>query len=617
MMNSKNTSFTRRNLFEIENARNLSRDEMVETFVATKAFWRLLSSKNHIVLGARGSGKTALAKMISHDHLSRFKNERAEKIIAAKEFIGIFVPSSIEWVGGLNNKPWQTAQEAEEHFQWRFNVSICLAFLITLKSCLETYICDIGERALCEDKIITAISGDWTDGEHNFTTIRALQNYLEDLEYKMQQHFARRRALEIIEPSSIGINFFCDLFVPLRRAITQAARYLDIPNTCTWILCLDEAEFLSESQHRILNTHMRADSGNLAFKMTTMPYQHHTLQTNTRVPLNVGHDFEYVYIDMDPIYLSSYGAEEKNSFATTIFGKRMKIYKTLFRQISLKQLLGPSQLLERKDYNFGDKYNDIMQKINQHCSEETISRAKKLFDSKSKFSDQISRKIHSALLLKEAVIASKGRAEMDIYSGNKMAIRCGDGNPRRLIRIFNSMLLELPDLGNIKIDKDGPILSKNKQNSILTAFSNSTLTRVQSEPKYGRQLYNMLQNVGQYMHYFLHKLPLTTDQLSSLTIDGSVTDLQWELIKNAVGLGLLFPNVSHNNPDQMPEREGTFHLAYVLAPHFRILPRRGSSQNLSLILKNYRNIKLNEKKPRATDDGQLQFILDEAKDVSL
>lgn len=609
-MNKISTPSIRRDLFEIENARNLSRDELVETFVATKAFWRLLSSKNHIVLGARGSGKTALAKMLSHDHLSHFNNERAKNIIAAKDFIGIFVPSSIEWVSGLNNKPWQTDREAEEYFQWRFNVSTCLAFLITLRSCLESYIDDIGKRAIVESNLIKTISESWTDGSVLLTTIRALQNYLEDTEYSMQQYLARKRALGSTEAVTVGIHFFSELFVPLRRAISLTSRFLDIPNTCTWILCLDEAEFLTESQHRIINTHMRSDSGNLTFKMTTMPYMHHTLQTNSGNPLNVGHDFEYVYIDIDPIYLSSYSAEEKTSFATTIFNKRMKLSKKLHRTITLGQLLGTSELLERKAEVSGDKFTNIMQAIQENCSAGTVARALQLFENRSKFSDQISRKIHSALLLRDSVALSKGRSELDLYSGDKMAIRCGDGNPRRLIRIFNSMLLELPDLGHVHFDKKTPILTKNKQTAILTNFSNSSLTRVQSEPRYGKQLYSFLQNIGNYMNYCLHDILLSTDQISSIYVDAKVTDQQWELIKIAVGLGLLFPNINHNNPDQMPERDGTFHLAYVLAPHFRILPRRGSTINLSTLLSNLRSVKTRSKSQQPKNDGQMKLQYD-------
>src|SRR4051812_12557286 len=114
-----------RDLFEIENARNLSRDELVATFIPQQVFWRLLSAKNHVILGSRGSGKTALAKMLSHDHLSRFPHERARALVASRAFIGVYFPTSVEWVGSLKNKPWQTEVEAERFFQWRLNLATC------------------------------------------------------------------------------------------------------------------------------------------------------------------------------------------------------------------------------------------------------------------------------------------------------------------------------------------------------------------------------------------------------------------------------------------------------------------------------------------------------------
>jgi hypothetical protein len=84
----------------------------------------------------------------------------------------------------------------------------------------------------------------------------------------------------------------------------------------------------------------------------------------------------------------------------------------------------------------------------------------------------------------------------------------------------------------------------------------------------------------------LHESPLTTDQISSIRIDRSIDDYTWRLIKNAVMLGLLFPNTNANNPDEMPEREGTFHFAYILAPVFRLLPRRGKARSLRTVIRN-------------------------------
>jgi len=87
------------------------------------------------------------------------------------------------------------------------------------------------------------------------------------------------------------------------------------------------------------------------------------------------------------------------------------------------------------------------------------------------------------------------------------------------------------------------------------------------------------------MHANLHKKPLTTDQVSSILIDDNISEPEWKLIRVAVGHGLLHPNVGSTNTDDMPWKEGTFHLAYALAPHFLLLPRRGKAVKLTAIQK--------------------------------
>ncbi len=576
----------RRNLFEIENARNLTRDEIVATFVPTQVFWRLLSAKNHIILGARGSGKTALAKMLSHDHLSLLDNERARQAIRAKAFIGIYVPTSIEWVGGLKNKPWQSEAAAEEFFSWRLNISTCLAFLVTLRSCLTTYIESKGERARVENDLVRELARSWADEAKEIGTVRALQEYLEDTEHRKQQQLARARVLgdQGGGDTPVGIGFSTDLFAPLRRGITLTARALNLPSDCVWLLCLDEAEFLQPFHHRILNSYLRSSSWPLVFKITTMPYFHHTQDTNTGVPLNVGDDFEYVYVDQDPVLVSAREGEERSDFAVALFQKRAKVSGKKYRGVTLDELLGPSPLLDPKQSEWGPE-SPKMALLRTYASKETIARAESLSGSRSAFMDQIARKLHGALLLRHAVESQRGRQELDVYSGASMAIRCGDGNPRRLIRIFNALLLG----ARWKPKHTEPslqigTLSPKAQTRILTTFSQSTLSRLQSEPECGPELLDLMIRIGKYMRKNLHSEPLTTDQVSSIRVDKSIDVNRWKLVQRGVTLGLLFPNVSANKPDQMPEREGIFHVAYVLAPCFRTLPRRGRPRSLATIL---------------------------------
>ena len=100
--------------------------------------------------------------------------------------------------------------------------------------------------------------------------------------------------------------------------------------------------------------------------------------------------------------------------------------------------------------------------------------------------------------------------------------------------------------------------------------------------------------VGEYMKADLFDKPLITDQISSVTVDDTISEKDWRLIQVAVGQGLLYPNISSGNPDEIPWREGTFHLAYILAPHFFLLPRHGKAKPLQIIQR-YSCMKSDEK----------------------
>lgn len=575
----------RRNLFELDNAKNLSRDQLIKTFVPIPQFWRLLSSKNHVILGARGSGKTALAKMLSHDHLSQFPDSCAQEAIKAKSYIGMYIPTSVEWVGALKNKPWQTEKQAEEFFQWRLNVASCLAYLVSLRSCLNTYISDKRVRAETEASISEALGESWSDGAKNFETISQLQIYLEDVEYDKQNQLTRKRVNGKLAKGEkvVGSAFENPLFVPLRRGITIATRMLELPDDCAWLLCLDETENLAALHHRILNSYLRSQTQNLFFKITTMPYFHEELRTNIGPPLNVDHDFEYVYIDQDATIPLGKRERVVYSFASDLFLKRASESPLEYQDLTLDRLLGGSKLLERKGAKW-EAGSHEMTLLRKYASKKTIDRAEAQLGKGDAFTATVSRKLHGVLLLRDAVANTTGNRKLEVYSGAKMCVRCGDGNPRRLIRIFNRMLQESLAEAPEQESKLAVPVPPAAQTMILRNFSSTTLSSVQSEEGIGRELHALLKQLGEYMRHRLHELPLTTDQVFSIETDENTPDDKWKLVKSAVAIGTLFPNVSASNPDQMPDRVGTFRLAWVLAPYFLLFPRRGRHVKLGTVL---------------------------------
>lgn len=563
--------------FGLENTKHMDRDELINTFVPTDDFFRLLDPMNHVVLGSRGSGKTALARMLSHDHMAKFENEQTKKLISSKQFIGIYVATNVAWVGALDNKPWATnKKELELNFQWRFNLSICDAFLCTAKSCIDEYVDDEIERVKRERSFIKSLVDAWQLGS-GCKSINALREQLHDIEFQQEQSIARNRVLGDSASEAATVSAFdTDIFSPIKVAIRKLTSALDFPDSCRWVICIDEAEFLDIDYQKIINTQMRAHSGNpnLIYKVITMPYKHLTLETNSGVPLNLGDDFEYIYIDRDPVIDKYKGYE----FAESLFKKRARrMYPDLQEEtLSLSGFFGISCLLDPKPSDWSDSSVE-MSLLNKYTTPKTIERANKLrLNSPSEFKNQISRKLHGPLLLKDAKTKTVGRKIMGIYSGASLIVRCGDGNPRRLIRIFKHLI---KGIGS----SDLP-LNESIQEQRLRAFSSAALEQIKSEPDIGPIMHDFLQTIGNHVAKGLHMGKISTDQISSIKVTKSISDDHWESIKCATGLGLMFPNRTQHSPDSLPEKDGVFHLAYVLAPHFFIMPRRGSSGALSSFL---------------------------------
>ncbi|WP_167631097.1 hypothetical protein [Mariprofundus ferrooxydans] len=563
--------------FGLENTKHMDRDDLINTFVPTEDYYRLLEPMNHVVLGSRGSGKTALARMLSHDHMAKFENEHTKELISSKKFIGIYVATNVAWVGALDNKPWAAnKKDLELNFQWRFNLSVCDAFLCTAKSCIDEYVNDEIERIKSERSFIQALVNAW-ELDSGCKSINTLREQLHDLEFRQEQNIARSRVLgEDVTGPATASAFDTDIFSPIKVAIRKLSTALDLPDSCKWVVCIDEAEFLNIDYQKIINTQMRAHSGspNLIYKVITMPYKHLTLDTNSGVPLNLGDDFEYIYIDRDPVI----DKHKAYDFAESLFKKRAQhSYPDLPEETrSLIGFFGVSCLLDPKSSDWSDSSIE-MGLLKQYATPKTINRANNLRQSSpSEFKNQISRKLHGLLMLKDAKTRTVGRKITGIYSGASLIVRCGDGNPRRLIRIFKHLIKG--------IDSSDLPLKESTQEQRLRSFSAAVLEQIMSEPDVGPIMHDFLEKIGSHIAERLHSERISTDQISSIKVTKSISKKHWEAIKCATGLGLMFPNRTQHSPDSLPEKDGVFHLAYVLAPHFFIMPRRGSSGALVTFL---------------------------------
>ena len=578
---------TMRNAFGIDNAKQLQTIEAVRYFVPQPAFAGLFVAKNHILLGSRGSGKTTWVRMMAHDHVMLASKDAGSRTNYARDalsrnLIGIYVPASAAFAGDLKNKPWQTESEAEEYFVWRLNLHSCSALTHIIESCVDQYVAADGLRHQAQADICRELATIWGGEGSKATTPAGLRLILSSMEIKHQSEL-RKRLTSSQEIDPYLDHFDTELFLPLRHAMHVLKVGLNIPSTAVWMVCLDEVEYLTELHHRILNTQLRSASGDLVFKIATMPFAHHTLATNLGDPVREGNDFEYVHVDQEPI--DSRGSQSEGEFlrfARELFKQRIAFQSPHLIGLTLRDLLGASPLLEDKRIESGQEKEAFMSLLRRHANPATIARAERL-QSTLKFKSEIVRKMHGALILRDAIENSHGNTRMKIYSGESLVVRCADGNGRRLMRILNSLVqrLEVNDGGRAKLPIDAGV-----QNDVLESIARETMNRISSEPPYGNLTARYLKAIGAYMKWTFSSANrrLGTDQTTSVTISAEDGEDAQHFIKQAIQLSLMIParNVPMKTPDQTCV--GDFHLAFLFSPFFRILPRRNEAVRLPKVL---------------------------------
>ncbi|CAI1774804.1 TPA: hypothetical protein ACKQDQ_003782 [Serratia marcescens] len=580
------------NIFEHSNARYFTSNQLAEEFVWTPAFESLISNKNHIILGSRGSGKTALIKMLSHECLTKLNDEKAKKIIDERSFIATYIPLKVEWVNSIGD-----IDDNNQLFKWSLNLSSCARFLDTIRSCLHSYIDDEIDRILKEKSICNKISELWLSRKLN--TITDIYDELEITEYKKNIIFNKMKlGLKLSDDDlMVGLNFNTDLFKPLIMALSTVRKEIGFSNSSTFCVCIDEAEFLTKEHHRILNTHMRSYN-EIVFKITTMPYRHYTLETETGTPLNMGHDFDYLNIDKQGLHGSSKNNSNNffENFAEKLFRKRIKNSSIINKDITLEFLLGNSILVDSPKDALPD--NELMEKVREYCDSSTIKRAERLLDQDySLFESSVSRKLRGTLILKDSFQRYKGNASPSIFSGYSLIVRCSDGNPRRLLRLFNYLFSK-----NIESCTELQPLSDKEQGAKLKEFSYSELDGLNLEVD-GKKAFDLFTTIGRFLKDKLHTDKINTDTYNSFSFDVE-DDKVWKYIETAVDLGLIYPDFRGlDNDNKMPNRKGRFSLAFCLSPHFYLMPRKGNSIKLSVILNNnsYSRFKAINKN---NDDGQ-------------
>lgn len=243
------------------NSRYLSYKQVSEQFIETQNFSRLAKSCHSILMGARGSGKTTMLKMLQPEAVKQYQYKKPEFDV---QFYGIYIPSDRQWSFVL-----EQFVDADNPFLKKIsralvNLNVLLAFLETLNVVLK----DKNVDESCSYKFCKSLISYWKLDEKTPPLIDFIRLELRGMSIELQNAVTEGNFSFTIP--HICTSNFVDC---LSQAIDIIdIYYVDYKLKFQWALCFDEMEIAPEwLKDEIVGLNLRSRDQRLLFKLTTTP----------------------------------------------------------------------------------------------------------------------------------------------------------------------------------------------------------------------------------------------------------------------------------------------------------------------------------------------------------
>lgn len=496
--------YTGQNPFSDSQPRNFSDEKIVNEFLPISEYWTLFNDQHEILLGTRGCGKTFLLKMMRYSMVKTIDHPFAKKIVENKEFIGLYVPMHLEFVAPLNRTNSQEDQIVL--FQVLFNCLLANSIMTEVSSILED-IDDAITKARKSIDIVRKLDEIWFGVNQS-----ELRDFIE-LKEKLDKMYYNIDWYDFDE-SSIPVVFrrqVCSSLLAVKNSICHVLGFNIEP---TWIVCIDEAEFLNDICQRCINNVFRSDSNRIALKMATLPFYHKTLETLVSgITVSDGNDFSYKIVDLshssqDFIHLTNKLCEHR-------IGSRFNEGKACG---GLEDFVG-----NIGNDDFIDYYRDIVgpskasyEEIEKKIIESFPPKRRENAPKYSNLRKTVYDKYAPIFFLREIYKLSKiGNNKPGWFAGAKTIRKVSQGNPRMFIQIMCSLFDKARETQ----------LTPRAQHDVIYNFACDLCESTKALQGKGPVAYNYLNAVAEKIHEKIHGEYLVTGGLSFSV--STCKDQQW------------------------------------------------------------------------------------------
>lgn len=473
------------NPFSDSQARNFSDTKLINEFCPISNYWSLFNDQHEVLLGTRGSGKTFLLKMMRYSMLKRIQDPRAQDLAKKKEYIALYVPMYLEFVTHLTSS--DSAEEKQvQLFQFAFNCLLAQSMLVELKEILSEE-SDKMQWAKKNLELSLALNSCWfNDDASDVSDLFSLTTKLRKLFYNFDVATGDMTNIPPVFKRQMGASLLA-----VKEIVAEC---LGLPEEPTWIICIDEAEFLTEPLQRCINSVFRSDSRRIALKVATLPYYHRTLNTlDPKIAVSAGNDFSYRVVDMDHESIDFINLT--NALVSSRLKTRFDPNLDISRLEDFLGMIGGDDQLDyyREEVKEKAATDDmIMQDIVSELSEERKRSAKNYSNPRKTIRDKFAPVFYVRRMYK---LSRKGNTKPGWYAGSQMIRKISQGNPRVFIQIMNNLFEKARNSE----------LTPKAQHGVVFDYVQGFCESTQALESNGPTMYRELNLIGEALHDHVHE----------------------------------------------------------------------------------------------------------------
>jgi hypothetical protein len=605
------------NYYHAFNARYLTLEQVVESFITNEDFEKLIEPNNTVLIGPRGCGKTTLLKMLTPRALSLWNSNDAKKYTKKISFNSIYIPADSQWsrqIKILENIFPTNDVFLKKIFQAVVTINVLNSVIVTLQDILEIKIDDIKIRFKKEELICCELIDSWNIEKPVSPTFYGILKKLHSRVSYINNRISRiEYSKEIPQEQDLPDYFFNDYLTLTLSAINTFEEICKDQGSNfvykKWALCFDELEIIpSWLQEEIITYHLRSTNQKFIFKITSSPIVYWSKKIEgSHHKATDGNDYSIV---RSWVY-NKESSKNWNLFCQKYITQRLeKIgdnlnYKRVFGMNDLNTALIESEPIFRQrigDVKRDYELNTVMWEVTRSLAEKDKSLEMILHSrgidpknpvppARSGIRDSFFRKVKPILVYRYYFsrrnindnVELRSRKNVTLYHGFDYISTLAEGNPRILKRITEDLLKTLEK--NIKTT---PMIPITIQGKIINEFSENYFESLIGHPE-GYiddkiNLKNLSSTIGSYFYRKFIRDDFRIDQENCFTIDAKISDSFLTLLRLAIDIGAIQLQDPKNDLYDSSIYGREFKLAYSLFPKFSLPQQKYKSTVLSKVL---------------------------------